>query len=206
MPVNSSRRLRDSITWAKAIENMKAEGKVELPPYFPGFLMFPDPSVGPISGYIDIAFWATFMYPFSSLVYVIGAGFSLDTRLVDDDGAHPSLTHPPIALNLLGAILLLFDALLCFWDWHLQRTQGALTLLNSDVQVMQQEIILVSELPKKVSNYYFINNIFFLFAAIIYLAQAIWMEDYRSDLTDCANNDWCGTFWINFWGASGYCT
>ena len=33
----------------------------------------------------------------------------------------------------------------------------------------------------------------------------MWLENYRTDLENCMESDWCGVFWINFWGATLYC-
>jgi len=103
-------------------------------------------------------------------------GFALDMRLASDDVADPNKTHPDIAFNMLGSLVLFVDALVCFVDWHLQRTRGALTVLNSSVEIINKDLLLVSELSETLSNCYFINNTFFLAAAIIYMIQGEYAE------------------------------
>eukprot|EP01034_Spumella_vulgaris_P026088 gene26088-32618_t len=78
---------------------------------------------------------------------------------------------------------------------------GAMNLMVSESNTGG---LVLSEVPQKISVYYFYNNFFFLGATIVYLIQAIWFEDYSTDLLDCTSRWWCGEFWINFWGSFLY--
>jgi hypothetical protein len=227
MPINGSRRLRDDALWGKVLEDMIKDGTTELPPYIPGLLMFPDPSAGIIIGYIDIGFWAVFLYPFSSIVYCLSSGFSLDPSLLSDDVASTVndtyyysstiddyfINDDNISnvlsnyLNLVAAVILLFDSWLGMYDWHLQRTYPSLSFRDLDVKVndSHSDLIIITELSDNDSIYYFLNNLFFFGAAIIYVIQAMWIIDVRrTDLLNCCESDWCAIFWVNFWGSMGY--
>jgi len=194
-----------------------------LPRYIPGLLMFPDPSAGFIAGNVDIAFWATLLYPLSSVVYVLAAGFALDPSLFQPVGASNSTSTSVIddyfitdddnisatlsfQLNLVAALLLLIDSWICIWDWHIQRTFSTVSIVNATVQVneSQNDLILITELSDTDSVYYFLNNLFFFGSAIIYFMQALWILDVKTDLLHCTDSDWCGIFWVNFWGSMGY--
>lgn len=204
MPLNGSRRLLDDALWGRVIGHMIQERDTKLPPYYPGLLMFPDPSAGWISGYVDISFWAVFLYPLSSLVYVIGAGIVLyysyhPSSQYNDDA--DLAKHPSTTLYVVAAVIMIINVFLCFWDLYLQRKGSSVSSLNSTVQVENDEIVLVAETSNADSMMYFFNNIFFLGGAIIYLIDAIWKQNSKTDIQKCSLSIWCGTFWILFWAA-----
>ncbi len=78
---------------------------------------------------------------------------------------------------------------------------GAMNLMVSEQNTGG---LVLSEIPHKISLYYFYNNFFFLGAAVVYLIQSIWFENPGSDLLSCVESFWCGDFWINFWGSFLY--
>jgi hypothetical protein len=45
----------------------------------------------------------------------------------------------------------------------------------------------VSDIPMKITTYYFWNNLFFLGAALVYTVQAMWWEDPKTDIFRCGS-------------------
>ena len=75
---------------------------------------------------------------------------------------------------------------------------------NTTVEVKDDGVALNIEGVDSVHDRnYFLNNLFFLVAAVIFVIQGIWMENYHSDFNNCNTDDWC-TFWMNLWGSLGY--
>jgi hypothetical protein len=134
---------------------------------------------------------------------VIGAGLHLQPNILDSDDADYS-KHPSTSLYLVAAIILLIDAFICFWDLYLERRHGSVSTLNSTVQIENDEVVLVAEISTAHSVFYLFNNIFFLGGATIYLIEAIWVQDTKTDIHSCKLSVWCGTFWILFWAAFCY--
>lgn len=153
-----------------------------IPYYIPGLMLIPIPEAGCIAGYIDMAFWAVFLYVLGSITYVIDSFYlwGLTYHGYSDDAVNPQNYW-----NTLSAVLFLLNALICFWDWYLQ--EGQLSTSNVASNTKLTGGLEVQEVPHKISVYYFYNNLFFLAAAVVYVVQATWAENPRTDLTDCAD-------------------
>ena len=198
MVVNSARRLHDDKLWKRAIDHMVKTGEAKLPTYYPGFLIFPDRSLG-ISGYIDLAFWGTVIYVLLATVYCIAGALPTDPNLGTEDAGY---RDPSAELYLLGAILLLIDAFICFWELYVEyKGGGTVSHIHSEVDVQDGHIVFSSELTSSYIVLKFWAEFCFLGGAIIYFIQALWTIDKSTDSRNCYNDEWCGTFWIGFWGS-----
>ena len=183
-------------------ESLDDACKRVLPKYIPGLHLFPKAEHG-FWGHIDIAFWAAFLYPLSSFFYILSSPRTIFPEK-DDDDTPVNSTKSIVICNLIAATLLLIDALICFIDWEIMRHAGH-SAHNTSVTMHRNQVALITHgTTTKLERNYFINNTFFLAAAIIYFIQGIWMENYHTDLERCNPDLWCGTFWINFSGAIAY--
>lgn len=151
--------------------------------WVPGILVVPIPEAGFFLGYVDVAFWATFLYVVGSIIYVADC-FYLWVRFNPDytDDAN----NPAIYLNTFAAAMFVFNALVCFLDWYLQVQQ--LSAMNMFIDEELTGGLHVSDIPMTITWYYFFNNLFFLGAAVIFLIQGIWAEDISTDLEDCVGH------------------
>jgi len=150
--------------------------------WIPGINIVPIPEAGWFLGYVDVAFWATFLYLFGSILYVVDS-FYLWVRVNPDytDDAW----NPAIYLNTMAGAMFVLNALVCFLDWYLQVRQ--LSAMNYFIDEDITGGLHISDIPTKITWYYFLNNFFFLGAAIIYLMQALWAENANLDLEHCAD-------------------
>ena len=148
--------------------------------YVPGLMLIPIPQACWIAGYIDMAFWAVFLYVIGSVAYVVDSFYlwSLTYNNVGDDSMNPGNVW-----NTLGALFFVVNALVCFWDWWLQ--EGQLSATNAAANSKSGDVVL-EEIPHKMSVYYFYNNLFFLGAAVVYMIQAIWLENINTDIYNCS--------------------
>lgn len=152
---------------------------LEVPVYVPGLLLVPIPEAGPIFGYIDMAFWAAFLYFFGSVVYMIDSFYVWGATYEEmgDDALNPGNY-----LNTLAAVLFVANALFCIVDWWLQYKQ--LSALNLSADELTGGLLL-EEVPIRQSIYYFFNNLFFMAAAVVYMVESIWMENVSLDHYNC---------------------
>jgi hypothetical protein len=150
--------------------------------WIPGLLLVPIPEAGWFLGYVDIAFFACFLYVIGSVFYVVDS-FYLWVRFNPDytDDAY----NPAIYLNTISAAVFVINALVCFLDWYLQVQQ--LSAMNMFVDEELTAGLHISDIPMRITWYYFLNNFFFLGAAVIYLIQGMWWEDSNTDLQDCSD-------------------
>jgi len=129
--------------------------------YISGMMLTHIPQAGGCLGYVDIAFWAVFLYLLGSIVYTIDS-FYLWPALYpaySDDSLNPSNV-----LNTLAAALFVINAIVCILDWWLQIKQ--LSIMNLLVDESMTGGLQVSEIPK-ISMFYFRNNFFFMGAAVV---------------------------------------
>lgn len=155
----------------------------KVPTYYPGFMLIPIPGAGFFLGHIDMAWWAVFLYLLGSIFYVIDTFFMWQRtypEYTDDTDS------PAISFNTLAAATFVLNAIVCFLDWWLQTKQ--LSLMNLLYDESLTGGVHISEVPHKMSAYYFYNNLFFLGASIIYLIQAIWYENPSYDIYNCNVN------------------
>jgi hypothetical protein len=149
--------------------------------YCPGVLLVPIPEAGYFFGYVDMAFWAVFVYVLGSIVYLIDSVLlwkDINSNYSDD------ALNPAISLNTVAAALFVINALICFFDWWLQVKQ--LSSYDTYDYVHNGSAVPLSPADQNNSTkYYFLNNLFFLAAAVVFLIQSIWYEDSRSDLFKC---------------------
>lgn len=149
--------------------------------WIPGLLIIPFPEAGWLLGYIDVAYWACFLYVLGSLFYVVDSFYMWGT-------VYPEYTddsfNPAIYWNTIAVVTFVVNALVCFLDWYLQVKQ------LSTMNIIAEEDITIplqlSDIPNAITWHYFFNNLFFLGAAVVYLIQAIWMENPNSDLYNCS--------------------
>jgi hypothetical protein len=181
--------------------------------WFPGLMVVPLPEAGWILGYIDAGYWAVFFYILGSLFYVIdsfylwprvnpawGDDYYYDSgnftsnstsnstdyyySTDDSDDYMWTATHPAVYLNLISAVLFVVDALICLIDWRMQVRQ--LSVMNMTVdEKLTGGGIQIETINSRMTNYYLINNIFFLLAAVLYMIQGMWGINADTDLTDC---------------------
>lgn len=151
--------------------------------WIPGILIVPIPEAGWFLGYVDVAFWAIGLYVIGSLFYVIDS-FYLWYRI------NPSYTddslNPAVYLNTISALMFVINALVCFLDWYLQVQQ--LSAMNLFIDEELTGGLHITDIPTRITWFYFFNNFFFLGAAVIYLIQGIWAEDPNTDLQGCSGN------------------
>jgi hypothetical protein len=164
-------------------EDIKAERRPFRKPlkfWFPGLLLIPIPEAGWFLGYVDIAYWAVMTYVIGSVTYLIDSFYLWPRFYPDytDDAANPA-----IYWNTVSAALFVFNALTCILDWYLQKKQ--LSFMNMTIEDEMMGIVEFSDISSKITRYYFMNNLFFLAAALVFLIQGIWMEDIRTDATHC---------------------
>jgi hypothetical protein len=164
---------------------ISVEQPIRKPPkyWFPGLLMVPIPEAGPILGYIDISYIAVITYVIGSVFYVVDSfylWYSINPDYTDDGG------NPAIYLNTVSAGLFVLNAWFCFLDWHLQKKQ--LSLMNMYVENDNLGSLKIAEVSKRISTYYFFNNLFFMIAALIFVLQGVWMEDTRTDPDGCSSD------------------
>ena len=213
MPFNGSKRrlTRDVEEWKKAYEKMISASidktispEKFVPKYIPGVKLFTDPSKGLILGYIDWSWWAVFLYPVSSLVYVIASSIPLDPSYIGEDDEVVNSTDGSVVCNLLAAIILVIDSLIVMLELYLIGKFGD-TVSSTSISVENNDIIVEQEaISKRSLRNYELNNLFFMLGAVFYLIQGIWMINYKVDTTGCYSEFWCGTFWVTFFGALGY--
>ncbi len=152
----------------------------KIPTYYPGLMLIPIPEAGFCLGHIDMAWWAVFLYLLGSIVYVVDSYYlwGLTNPYYSDDAENPENY-----LNTLAALLFVINAVVCFVDWWLQFKQlSAMNLLYDESLTGGVHI---SDVPHKMSVYYFYNNLFFLGAAVIYMIQSIWDENPNTDIYEC---------------------
>eukprot|EP01038_Epipyxis_sp_PR26KG_P006824 gene6824-9343_t len=214
MPFNRVQDLKATLNWMLLLEENSTNKTKTKPTYIPGLMLIPMPSLGIILGYIDYSFWAAFLYVVGSVFYVLVSFYGWSSYYPNgkDDSNSPGNYW-----NTCASVTFLANAIVCIVDWWMQKRQ--LSLMNLLIE-NQNEVTATSEncngviavgntnlkvsaIPTHISWYYFWNNIFFLFASILYVIQAMWMENPRTDFYGC-NNGFCGLFWINFFASFNY--
>lgn len=162
------------------ISKIRIPDRKPLKYWVPGLLIVPIPEAGPILGYIDISYLAV-------LSYIIGSVFYVLAGLYEWAAVNPSYSDdandPGIYLNTIAAGLFVVNALICFIDWYYQRKQLTLMNMNIDDEILGS--IQIGEINERVQLYYFLNNLFFMAAAMVFLIQGIWYEDKATDTTHC---------------------
>lgn len=129
-------------------------------------------------GYVHIAFWAVFLYVLGSIVYVVD---SLLLWPLFNPGYSDDFMNPAVYLNLVGAAIFVLDAIVCFFDWHLQIYQ----IKKAEKLAKGELLTAIAGISHSTSWLYFYNNIFFLAAAMIYIIQAVWYRVIAEDLLRC---------------------
>jgi hypothetical protein len=147
--------------------------------WFPGLMVIPIPEAGPILGYIDIGFWACMTYVIGSVFYVMDSFYLWPRFYTYTDDAN----DPGVVWNTVSAAAFVFNALICFVDWYMQKKQ--LSCMNLNIEDETMGIGQYTDISSKITRYYFLNNLFFLAAAVTFLIQGIWMEDQSLDQTNC---------------------
>lgn len=184
-----------------------------LPMYIPGMLVVPIPDAGCILGRVDMSFWAVFIYVIGSVVYMIDSLLlwkDLNTNYSDD------ALNPALSLNTAASALFVLNAVVCFFDWWLQTKQLSVYDIpeinrsrdgaSSVVTTERESRRTTGEdfpLPNVSTMYYFINNMFFMTAAMVFMVQSMWWENARLDIWDCSES-MCDTFWMYFLGGLLY--
>lgn len=175
--------------------------------YIPGLLLISNPQDGYILGYIDFSFLAALFYVIGSLCYMVSSvlnwyensyGYTTDT-----------------IFNLLASLSFIINVIFCFIDWYIQRKQ-ILTfceveakynkdgvVISKDGIVMLNDNSLSWSSSLKVNMLYFWNNVYFLFAAIVYTFQGIALLNYDI-IAFCNTNTFCNNFYMNFLGSLFY--
>lgn len=177
--MNRVGRVRDNIFWMHIFQHLEMEksstGKetYKVPPYTPGLLLIRLPEAGPVWGAIDFSFWAAFLYIIGSVIYVISAVFLWSSLGLDYEIG--------VATNLIAGIVFVINAAVCMIDWWLQVQQ--MSFMNMDLDGLEFSLTQNSE---KSMNYYCINNLFFMGAAVMYVIQGLWMQWASTDLTGCS--------------------
>jgi len=194
----------DNSTDGKGKGKRKAEEVALLPPYVPGFSFIPIPGAPWWLCNVDMAFHAVFLYLVGSVVYVAASFYTwkLPGLPADDDAPNT----PGNYLNLLAAILFVFNALVCFVDWWLQLKQLSFLNLQVGEEAAEENTavkIQAVAISSQQMNYYMLNNIFFMLAALMYTIQGVWMNNKQLDTFNCLSS-FCGSFWLNFWGSFFY--
>ena len=148
----------------------------------PGMMVVPLPQAGWLLGYWDMGFWAALFYVLGSVVYVIDS-FYLWPYFYPESTDDPA--DPGVYLNSIAAILFVINALLCILAWYMQREQ--LSVMNMIIDDSITGGFQFQSVSAKITWYYFFNNFFFLGATVVFLIQAIWMENYDLDIYNCSD-------------------
>jgi len=164
----------------------------KTPIYIPGLNLIPIP--GDLFCNVDLAFWAAFLYVVGSVAYVVDS-FFLWGQVYSDSGDDEA--NPAIYLNTVAAIVFVMNAVICILDWWTQVRQLSISCIALEELDITNGIVL-DDFPIKQSISYFLNNLFFLAAAVMFLMQSIWFQNSMTDIYDCQES-LCGSFWINFW-------
>ncbi len=149
--------------------------------WVPGMLIVTMPEAGVFLGYVDIGYWAGFLYVLGSVFYVMDSFFVWPSVY---SGYSDDAFSAGVFLNLLAAWAFVVNALVCFLDWHTQVKQ--LSVMNMDINENNTGGFEINEINYNITWCYFFNNFFFLGAAVIYLIQGLWMESYSLDLEGCS--------------------
>ena len=145
-------------------------------------MVVPLPQAGWFLGYWDMGYWAALFYVLGSIVYVIDS-FYLWPYFYPASNDDPA--DPGVYWNTVASSLFVINALLCFLDWYMQREQ--LSVMNMIVDESVTGGFQLQSVSTKITWYYFFNNFFFLGAAVVFLIQAIWMENYDWDIYHCSD-------------------
>jgi hypothetical protein len=149
--------------------------------WVPGMLIVTMPEAGVLLGFLDIGYWAGFLYVLGSVFYVMDSFFLWPAVY---PGYSDDAFSAGVFFNLLAAWAFVINALVCFLDWHTQVKQ--LSVMNMDVNENTTGGFEINEINYKITWYYFFNNLFFLGAAVIYLIQGLWWESATLDLEGCS--------------------
>jgi hypothetical protein len=160
------------------------DDEVTKPPacWCPGMMVVPLPQAGWFLGYWDMGYWAALFYVLGSIVYVIDS-FYLWPYFYPASNDDPA--DPGVYWNTVASSLFVINALLCFLDWYMQREQ--LSVMNMIVDESVTGGFQLQSVSTKITWYYFFNNFFFLGAAVVFLIQAMWMENYDWDIYHCSD-------------------
>jgi len=211
--LNASEKQDDGKETVKKLDVTNLYEKTVFRYWFPGLMVVPLPEAGWFLGYVDAGYWAVFLYVLGSIFYVVDSFYlwpkvnsawpsddtayyyyanattSNSTTASYDDDSDDYLwvgTHPAVYLNLISALLFVLDALVCFVDWYMQVKQLSIMNMTFDNNIIGGGIQLES-INSRMTSYYFLNNFFFLLAAVLYMIQGMWQMDTRTDLTDCSS-------------------
>lgn len=194
MPLNRVGKVKQESLWIRVLELKGEDAKSdELPNYIPGLLLIPlGKDAGFIFRYIDFAFFGILLYVFGSILYLIDSLY-LWPRI--------GLTSQYSKwFNFGGCVLYIVDAIVAILDWYTQYKR--MSVYNIVLSPAGTEFN-YEDCNAKSLYLYFMNNLFFLSAAVIYMIQAMWSRYPTTDQTGCYNS-FCGHFWINFAASMGY--
>jgi len=145
---------------------------------------------------VDVIFVANLLYVLGSILYVVQALYFVHSFHLSsyDDDYNPN--DPSNYLNLGGAALFIANALASFLDWHLCTKTAS--IMNAEVDVIPSPTVESSSIVLvPVSNHllilYFWNNLLFLFAAIVFQIQGVWLFNVSLDRYGCMHSV-CGDF------------
>lgn len=175
--------------------------------YIPGILLVTNPKAGIIFGYIDFAFLA-------ALTYVLGSFFYMVSSVLNWYEESYGYTANSI-FNLLAAVTFIINVLFCFLDWYIQRNQ-IMTFCEDQakydkdgIKINKEGMIILDDSDYSatsaltVNMYYFWNNLFFFFAALVYTFQGIALLNYTI-IPYCNTDTFCNNFFMNMFGSLFY--
>jgi len=175
--------------------------------FIPGILLVPNPKAGIIFGYIDFAFLA-------ALTYVLGSFFYMVSSVLNWYENDYGYTANSI-FNLLAAVTFIINVLFCFLDWYMQRNQiysfceDQAEYDKNGIKISKDGIVVLDDNDYSatsaltVNMYYFWNNLYFLFAAVVYTFQGIALLNY-SIIPYCNTDTFCNNFYMNMFGSLFY--
>lgn len=218
MPFNRVNTHRVALDWLKVFRGSHVgeteEGNEEInakdsegvplhlkyvPKYIPGLLLIPHPEDGPILGYLDISFLACAVYIIGSIIYLVDSVF-LWKRVSNRWDENDDGLTPGNYLNLAASCLFVCNAMLCFLDGYLQGRQRS--SMNWEYCNNDHDIHVVP-ISSKELFINFMNNIFFLFASLLYVLLGLWWLDPNTDTGDCYSST-CGLLYLNILAAMCY--
>jgi hypothetical protein len=177
----------ENSSWTKQLSIMLFGTKQKITRYdinakhwIPGMLVVTMPEAGILLGFLDIGYWAGFLYVLGSVFYVIDSFFLMSYVVAPSDDAF----SPAVFLNFIATWIFVVNALVCFLDWHMQIKQ--LSVMNIDTDNELTGGFEINEINHNITWCYFFNNLFFLAAAVIYLMQGLWMESPSLDIRHCS--------------------
>ena len=149
---------------------------------------------------VDVIFIANLLYVLGSILYVVQALYFVHSFHLSsyDDDYNPK--DPSNYLNLGGAALFIANALASFLDWWLctrtasiMNAEVAEDVIPSPSPTVESSPIVAVSMTSHLLLLYFLNNLFFLFAAVIFQIQGVWLFNVKLDRYGCMHTE-CGDF------------